>query len=247
MSAPVTELPVVTDITIPLSGGGSMPGVMAVPIAGKGPYPAVIVVHEVFGIDESMRSHVARLASLGFVAVMPDLFSRGGARKCLMATFRALTAGEGQAFDDVVDAKRFALALPNTTEKVGVIGFCMGGGFALQLAHRDYDASAVNYGMMPKNLDEVLDGACPIVGTYGGKDRTLKGAAATMDRELTSRAIDHDIKEYPNANHAFMNPYKSGPRWSRGFMQKVAGFRYYEDEAEDAWRRIGAFFDKHLR
>jgi carboxymethylenebutenolidase len=204
------------------------------------------MVHEVFGIEENMRAQVLRLASAGYIVLMPDLFSRGGMRKCLNATFRALTAGTGQAFDDVEAAKQMLVARPDFTGKVGVIGFCMGGGFALQLANHGYGASAVNYGMMPKDIDAVLSGACAIIGSYGAKDKTLKGAAATMERELSARGIPHDIKEYPEANHAFMNPGPAGPKLLRPFMQKVAGFKPYPEDAADAWRRIEAFFAEHL-
>ena len=65
-------------------------GVIAIP-EGKGPWPAVVMVHEVFGIDDAMRSQITRMAQAGYVVLMPDLFSRGGARKCLTATFKALT------------------------------------------------------------------------------------------------------------------------------------------------------------
>jgi carboxymethylenebutenolidase len=233
-----------SDISIPTSDG-ALVGVLGVP-EGKGPWPAAVMVHEVFGIDENMRAQIARLTSAGYIVLMPDLFSRGGMRKCLNATFRSLTEGKGQAFDDVEAAKKFLIARPDCTGKVGVIGFCMGGGFALQLANRGYGASAVNYGMMPKDLDAVLGGACAIIGSYGAKDKTLKGAAVTMERELSARGVPHDIKEYPNANHAFMNPGPAGPKLLRPFMQKVVGFKPYPEEAKDAWMRIEAFFAQHL-
>jgi carboxymethylenebutenolidase len=205
------------------------------------------MVHEVFGIDENMKAQAQRLASAGYVVLMPDLYSRGGVRKCLTATFKALAAGTGQAFTDLEAAKAMVTARPDTTKKVGVIGFCMGGGFALLLANDGYDASAVNYGMMPAQLDEILDGACPIVGSYGGKDKTLTGAAAKMESALSARGIPHDIKEYPAANHAFMNPGPAGPKVLRPFMQKVAGFRPFPAEAADAWQRIDSFFAEYLR
>ena len=235
----------VTEVSIP-TADGLLRGVLGVP-EGSGPWPAAVMVHEVFGIDENMRAQIERLASAGYIVLMPDLFSRGGARKCLNATFRALTSGRGQAFDDVEAAKQMLIARDDCTGKVGVIGFCMGGGFALQLANHGYGASAVNYGMMPKDLDAVLGGACAIIGSYGAKDKTLKGAAATMERELTARGIPHDIKEYPNANHAFMNPGPAGPKLLRPFMQKVVGFRPYPEDAADAWMRIEKFFAEHLR
>ena len=72
-------------------------GVLAIP-AGNGPFAAVVMVHEVFGVDEVMRAQIERLCRAGYLVLMPDLFSRGGARKCLTSTFRALTSGTGQAF-----------------------------------------------------------------------------------------------------------------------------------------------------
>ena len=219
-------------------------GVLAVP-DGSGPWPAVVMVHEVFGIDDAMRAQITRLASAGYVVLMPDLFSRGGARKCLTATFKALTAGQGQAFDDVEAAKQFVLARPDTTEKVGVIGFCMGGGFALLLASRGYDASSVNYGMMPKDLDAVLSGACPIIGSFGAKDGQLKGAAAKLDAALTAANIAHDVKEYPEAAHAFMNPHQAGGPFF-GTLLRITGAKPNPEAAADAWLRIERFFAQHL-
>jgi carboxymethylenebutenolidase len=236
----------ITDIFISTTDGiGELHGVLAVP-DGPGPFPAAIMVHEVFGIEENMRAQIERLCSAGYIVLMPDLFSRGGARRCLMATFRALTAGKGQAFDDVAAARNLLLSRTDCTAKIGVIGFCMGGGFALQLANHGFDAAAVNYGMMPKDLDASLVGACPIIGSYGAKDNSLKGAAAQMEFALTKADIAHDIKEYPNANHAFMNTGPAGPKVLRPIMSKVVGMKPYPEEAADAWRRIEVFFAEHL-
>lgn len=219
-------------------------GVLAVP-EGEGPWPCVVMVHEVFGIDDAMRAQITRLASAGYVALMPDLFSRGGARKCLTATFKALSSAKGQAFDDVEAAKQLLLDRPDTTKKVGVIGFCMGGGFALLLASQGYAASAVNYGMLPKDLNKVLDGACPIVGSFGAKDKQLAGAAGKISVGLSARGIDHDIKEYPDAGHAFMNPSQAGgPVF--GTLLRITGAKPNPEAAKDAWARIESFFAKHL-
>ena len=229
-------------------------GVLAVPDAsdpatpnvGPGPWPAVVMVHEIFGIDEAMRAQITRLASAGYVVLMPDLFSRGGARKCLTATFKALTNGTGQAFEDIEAAKVMLAARPDTTGKTGVIGFCMGGGFALLLANRGYQAAGVNYGMMPKDIDAALSGACPIIGSFGGKDKQLAGAAATLETKLTAANIAHDIKEYPDAGHAFMNPHQAGgPIF--GNLLRVTGAKPNPEAAADAWNRIEAFFGEHLR
>lgn len=237
--------PQLVDVAIP-TAEGEIAGILGVP-AGAGPWPGVVMVHEVFGIEENMRAQITRLASAGYLVLMPDLYSRGGMRRCLNATFRALTQGHGQAFDDTEAAKQFLIAREDCTGSVGVIGFCMGGGFALQMANRGYDAASVNYGMLPKDLDAVLEGSCAIVASFGGKDKSLKKAAAKLETALVAKGIDHDVKEYPNANHAFMNPGAAGPIALRPFMQKVVGFRPYPEEARDAWSRIESFFAEHLR
>ena len=170
---------------------------IAVP-EGTGPWPAVVMVHEVFGIDDNMRAQMLRLAQAGYVVIMPDLYSRGGARKCLTATFKALAAGSGQAFEDIEAAKTLVQSRPDVSSKVGVIGFCMGGGFALLLANNDYQAAVSNYGMLPKNIDEALAGACPILGNYGAKDAQLKDAKSKLDASLSAQGIEHDVKLYPN-------------------------------------------------
>jgi carboxymethylenebutenolidase len=231
----------ITDIQIT----PELKGAIAVP-DGKGPWPAVVMVHEVFGIDENMRAQMTRLANAGYVVLMPDLYSRGGARKCLTATFRALASGTGQAFDDIEAAKALVTARPDTTDKVGVIGFCMGGGFALLLANDGYDASAVNYGMLPKDLDAALDGACPIVGSFGAKDKQLAGAVDKIGAVLAKNKVAHDLKEYPDAGHAFMNPRQGGGPFF-GTLLRVTGAKPNPAAAADAWSRIEEFFGEHLR
>jgi carboxymethylenebutenolidase len=219
-------------------------GLLAIP-EGSGPWPAVVMVHEVFGIDDNMRAQATRLAQAGYVVLMPDLYSRGGARKCLTATFKALAAGTGQAFTDIETAKALLTARPDVTDKVGVIGFCMGGGFALLLANKGYDAAASNYGMLPKGMDDALAGACPILGNYGAKDGQLKNAKVQLDESLTKLNVVHDIKMYPNSGHAFMNP-KQGGGPIFGSLLRVTGAKPNPEDAKDAWLRIEEFFKEHL-
>jgi carboxymethylenebutenolidase len=203
------------------------------------------MVHEVFGIDDNMRAQITRLSQAGYVVLMPDLYSRGGARKCLTATFKALAAGTGQAFEDIAVAKTLLTARPDVTDKVGVIGFCMGGGFALLLANRGYDAATSNYGMLPKDMDAALAGACPILGNYGGKDGQLKTAKTQLDASLTKLDVVHDIKMYPDSGHAFMNP-KQGGGPVFGSLLRVTGAKPNPVDAADAWSRIEEFIEEHL-
>jgi carboxymethylenebutenolidase len=119
----------------------------------------------------------------------------------------------------------------------------MGGGFALMTANRGFDVSASNYGQLPKNLDRALSNACPVVGSYGAWDRTLKGAAAKLETALTEKGVPQDVKEYSDAGHGFLEQYPVGPLAP---LLRVAGLGYEAASADDAWRRIRAFFDEHL-
>ena len=211
-----TVSPTLIDIVLPATPGGSfgLATVLGVP-AGPGPWPGVVLVHEAFGLNDVMRRQVERMAAAGYLALMPDLFSEGGARRCLVATFRSLSAGEGRAFVDIESARTALGARADCTGAVGVLGFCMGGGFALAAAARGFDAASANYGMLPggsdAELDDALTGACPIVGSYGGRDRSLRGAARRLDASLSRLAVPHDVVEYPGAGHAFLNDAESGP------------------------------------
>lgn len=214
---------------------------------GEGPHPSVVVVHEAFGLEDITRRQADRLAAMGYTVLAPDLFSEGGPRKCLKSTFQALTSGHGRAFQDISTARQWLLDQEGATEEVGVIGFCMGGGFALMCAApgRGFSASAVNYGQLP-STPEVLAGACPIVASYGGRDISFPHAAEKLEYHLTRLGVEHDVKEYPQASHSFLNDEDTGPWYLRPVF-KVAGMGPEPVSAADAWGRIEAFFGTHLR
>ena len=231
--------------TIPRAGADrDVKAHLAVPPVGAGPWPGVVVLHESLGLTDDIREHTDRLAAAGYLAVAPDLFSDGGARKCLVATFRAQMSGKGKAFDDIEAARTYLGGHEDCTGRVGVIGFCLGGGFALLTAARGFDAAADNYGHLPKDLDATLQGACPIVASYGGRDKTLRGTAAELEAGLRRAGVEHDVKEYPDAGHSFLNRHNLGPA---GPLLRVAGIGYHSPSAEDAWARILGFFDAQLR
>jgi carboxymethylenebutenolidase len=235
----------VPDTTIP--GGSTAPelhGYLAVPSVGQGPWPGVVVVHEIFGLDDDARQQADRLAAAGYLALVPDLYTAGGALRCVRATMQALTRGSGPAFGDI-EAARVALAgRPDCTGRVGIIGFCLGGGFALLTAPRGFDVSAPNYGPLPDDLDDALQGACPVVASFGARDRSLRGAADRLEATLTRLGVEHDVREYPEAGHSFLNRHDYGPL---GPLLRVGGIGYHHPSAEDAWGRILRFFDSHLR
>jgi carboxymethylenebutenolidase len=213
------------------------------PPVGDGPWPGVVVLHEAFGLTDDIRDHTARLAAAGYLALAPDLYRGRGMRRCLLATFKALRAGRGQPFDDIDAARRELAARDDCTGKVGVIGFCMGGGFALLTAARGFDASAPNYSPLPKDLDAALAGACPVVASFGARDLELKGAAAKVSSALERAGVEHDVKEYADAGHSFLNRHNTGPFSP---LLRVAGLGFHQPSAEDAWGRILRFFDAHL-
>ena len=123
----------------------------------------------------------------------------------------------------------------------------MGGGFALlAAAGHGFAASSVNYGMLQRDLDDDLRGACPIVGSYGGRDRSLSGAVPKLEAALTRLDVVHDLNEYPSAGHSFLNDAESGPAVSRLLTRRILGAGPEPDAAADAWMRIDEFFRAHL-
>jgi len=107
-----------------------------------------------------------------------------------------------------------------------------------------FSASSVNYGgPIPKDAESVLAGACPIIGSYGARDRWAIGAAAQLEQVMTVLAVDHDVKEYADAGHSFLNNHQN----MFFKMLKVVGIGYHDASARDARRRILTFFNQHLR
>jgi carboxymethylenebutenolidase len=235
----------VPDLTIPgAESAAELRAHLAVPPAMPGPWPGVVVIHEITGLNDDIREQGGRLAAAGYLAVAPDLFTAGGAARCIRSVIRALSTGSGAAFGDVEAVRTWLAGHPDCTGRVGVIGFCMGGGFALLTANRGFAASAPNYAHLPDDLDDALRGACPMVASYGGKDRGIRGGAERLERALQRAGVPHDVKEYPDAGHSFLNRHGLGPA---GPLLRVAGIGYHGPSAEDAWGRILRFFDEHLR
>lgn len=209
---------------------------------GEGPWPGVVMVMEIFGVNDDMRAHAERIASWGYVVVVPDLYADGGARRCLAATMRSLVTGRGRALVDIETGRRWLLEQPDVDGGIGIIGFCMGGGFALLTCDRDrYDVASVNYGRVPDEVGR----SCPVVGSFGARDLQNLGAAEKLKTKLDAAGVPHDVREYATAGHAFLNDSVPGPA-ALAPLWHVAGFGGSTSDAEDAWRRIETYFAAHL-
>lgn len=239
--------PVSTELQIATVQGDLMTYV-AKPV-GDGPWPGVVLIHDAIGMSRDTRNQADWLASEGYFVAAPDLFDGGTLLACLRSMIFDYLTWQGGIAADIEAVRDWLSQQVDCTGRIGVIGFCMGGGFALQLApHKGFAASSVNYGTLPKELETFLAGACPIVASYGAKDISLRGAAEKLDEALTRLAIDHDVKEYPDAGHAFLNqPDSADLPWMLTVLGKLVNTRYHEPSAGDARRRILAFFEKYLK
>lgn len=233
------------DQLIPLPDGRMMPAYFSE--AGGSPAPGVVVVHEIFGLNDDIRDIADEFARRGFHAVAPDLLGLGGRLRCLVSIARSLSAGEGPAIDAVDAARRWLADRDDGTGQVGIAGFCLGGGFAIVMAKRGFGASAVNYGRLPKDLDAALAGSCAMVASYGARDGSLPGVAEKLRAGLERAGVEHDVKEYADAGHSFLNhSSETSPRWMKPLAGSMnAGF--VDTAAADAWDRITRMFDAALR
>jgi carboxymethylenebutenolidase len=230
------------EITYPVAGGTAR-GYLAVPSAPPGPWPGVVVIHEAFGLNDDIRSKADEFAAHGYLALAPDLFDGKSWIRCIRSAFQQIRAGRGPAFTALDAGREFLAARPDCTGKTGVIGFCMGGGFALLCAPRDgFGVASVNYGEVPKDAERALAGACPIVGSFGGRDMMGTGHPERLQRALAVLEVPHDVKIYPGSGHRFMTE-TSG---AGAVLARLGKMSYQRADAEDAWQRIFSFFGTYL-
>lgn len=200
-----------------------------------GPYPALVVIHEVFGLNDNIRNICRRFAQEGYAALALDLFSGGFKAFCVVRTLTATLSGSTDNYGTrhLRNALTFLARQPYAdAARLGAIGFCMGGNFALALANEDKRLKTIApfYAMTPKPLQTNVAGLCPVVGSYPQNDFTTSHGRQ-LDTALTQAGIPHDIKVYAGAGHSFMNDSRSS---------------FNPEAAADAWQRTLSFFRTHL-
>jgi carboxymethylenebutenolidase len=204
-------------------------GYLAMPDSG-GPHPGVVVIHEAYGLNDHIKDIARRLADAGYAALAVDLFAGRNRAICMARYMAGMLGGSVNRYgiDDLKSALTFLAKLEEVdAQRMGAIGFCMGGSFAVAWACTDSRLKAIApfYAANPRPLD-VVKRLCPVVGSYPEQDFTAR-AGRSLDAALTRFDVPHDIKIYPNAHHSFFNDQ---------------GRAYDEQAADDAWQRVLTFF-----
>ncbi len=209
---------------------------------GSGPFPAVVVLSEIWGLNDDIRRIASRFAESGYLAFAPDLLRGGVWYRCVWSTLIALRRGEGASVEDLKRLIAAVEARPDV-RAVGVVGFCMGGGYALLLGSTtSARAAGVFYGDVSPGVD--WDHVCPVVGGYGHRDRAFRSQHRELMRRLEASGVEHDVVMYPYAGHSFVNDAE--PRAITSLVQPLMAVGYDEAAAEDSWRRMLAFFACHV-
>lgn len=214
-------------------GNGTRSGYLAEP-EGAGPFPGVVVIHEIYGLNENIKAITRRFAGAGYVALAVDLFAARNRAVCMARVMSAmlLTPLKNSSLDELKAALSYLSSLPSVdSDRVGAIGFCMGGGFAIAWACTDPRLKAIApfYGSNPRPLEAVRR-SCPIVGSYPERDFTAN-QGRKLESTLQQYHIQHDIKIYPGAQHSFFNDQ---------------GSHHDPAAAADSWQRVLAFFGERI-
>ena len=222
-----------------LSDGFTIRAFLARPTDRPGRLPAVVILHEWWGLNDHMIDVANRFAREGYAALVPDLYSRQGYKVTKDANEAAALmnnlSSQG-ALRDFNAATQWLKARPFVDPpRVGVVGFCMGGTLALTMAthNSDIKAAAVFYGKVPpiESLDSLL---CPVLFHHGAKDGWVtKQEADRLRQGLQQFSKPGEVITYPEADHAFFNDTRPEV--------------YRKEDAQLAWQRTLAFFAEHLR
>ncbi|MGA9528463.1 MAG: dienelactone hydrolase family protein [Terriglobales bacterium] len=218
------------------SGDETVKGMLYTP-AGKGPFPALIVIQEFWGLNDWVKEQASKLADEGYVALAIDLYRGKVADTPDMAHELMRGVPEDRALRDLRAAYDFLAARPDVKKnKIGSIGWCMGGGYSLDVAIAEpgLAAAVINYGHLATDPVEMKKIQAPILGSFGGMDRGITpDDVKKFQQAMEKLGKKIDVKIYPDAGHAFEND-----------TNKQA---YRAEDAADAWQRTIAFLAANLK
>ena len=191
------------------SGDETVQGVLYTP-AGKGPFPALVVIHEWWGLNDWVKDQASRLADEGYVALAIDLYRGKVATTPDMAHEIMRGVPEDRAKRDLHAAVEFLASQPNVKkDRIGSIGWCMGGGYSLDVALQEptLAATVINYGHLATDPDAMKKIHAPILGLFGAQDHGITpDDVHKFEQALKQLGKKIDVTIYPDAGHGFENP-----------------------------------------
>ncbi len=218
------------------SGDETINGILYTP-QGKGPFPALVVIHEWWGLNDWVKDQASKLADQGYVALAIDLYRGKVATTSDQAHEIMRGVPSDRANRDLLAAAAFLRSQKSVDPaRVGDIGWCMGGGYALDLAIADpkLKAAVINYGHLASDHATLQRINAAILGLFGGKDQGIPPAdVKKFEADLKALGKPVDIHIFPDAGHAFENP------------NNKQGYR--ADDAKQAWELTTAFLAKYLK
>ena len=218
------------------SGDDTVNAVLYTP-KGKGPFPALIVVHEWWGLNDWVKEQADKLAEQGYVALAIDLYRGKVATTADVAHELMRGVPDDRSDRDLRAAFDYLKSLPDVkTDRIGAIGWCMGGGYAMDVALLEptLAADVINYGSLPTETDDLKKINAPILGLFGGLDRGITPDDVNkFDAQMKGLGKKVEVHIYPDAGHAFENP------------NNTAGYK--KDDTADAWKRTVAFLAETLK
>lgn len=215
--------------------GKEITGYLSTPDGAAEGGPALIVIHEWWGLNDNIRMMTDKLAGEGYTALAVDLYKGKVAESPDSAGTYARSVNEDEALDNLDQAYRY-LTGQQGAEKVGTIGWCFGGGWSLQTAlamPEAIDATVIYYGRLVTDAGELSTLDMPVLGIFGAEDNGIPPEEVkTFEGALEEAGVTNDIHIYEGAGHAFANP---------------SGTRYNAEAAEDAWQKTVDFLAEYLK
>ncbi|MBI2657183.1 dienelactone hydrolase family protein [Candidatus Woesearchaeota archaeon] len=215
---------------------GPATGFLAMPKA-EGNYPAVVMIHEWWGLNDNIKEMARSLAAEGYVVLAVDLYDGKVGKNATEAgqLAGAVRSNPGEAISNMKTAVQYLKNLENVDDnRIASMGWCFGGAMSLQLAlNEPLNATIIYYGNLETNATKLSVIKWPVLGIFGEKDTSIPvESVRKFEAALNELGIKNEIHVYPNVGHAFANP---------------SGMNYAPNETKDAWKKTVEFLGKHLK